>query len=106
MFLLLGFVALGTFVYALATDSYLTAAIGAVLMVTFGMAVAGFRAGARKVAESNESGILIDGANVWAKPLRKAQIEQYLLSYRGGGATPEPQDSTVASPPEMHRQAA
>lgn len=80
--LLLGFVALGTFVYALATSSNLAAAIGAVLVLFFTAAVVGFRVGARKLAESNDSGIAIDGANVWAQPLRRAQIDQYLLSYR------------------------
>ena len=106
--LLLGFVALGTFVYALATESYLTAAIGAVLVIMFGLAVVGFRAGARKVAESNESGIAIDGANVWAKPLRRAEIDQYLLSYRGAPDDVEfdvEDDEFVAAAAE-HRHAA
>jgi hypothetical protein len=88
----------------LAAGSYLTVAIGAALVVLFGAAVVGFRAGARKLAESNDSGIDIDSANMWAKPLRKAQIDQYLLSYRGSEA-----DATqlpVAATAEVHRRAA
>ncbi|PRC43576.1 hypothetical protein C6A85_000000104645 [Mycobacterium sp. ITM-2017-0098] len=106
VFLLLGFVALGTFVYALATESYLTAAIGAVLVIMFALAVVGFRAGARNRAESNESGIAIDGANVWAKPLRRAQINQYLVNYRRDDVIPELADDAGVATPEMHRQAA
>lgn len=81
--LLLGFVALGTFVYALATGSYLAGFIGAGLIVLLAASVVGFRVGARRLAESNDSGIHIDGANIWARPLRREQIDQYLLHYRG-----------------------
>jgi hypothetical protein len=82
---LLVFVALGTFVYALATQSALAGTIGASLVVLMVATVAGFRIGARKRAESNDSGIEIEGANVWARPLRREQIDRYLLSYRGVG---------------------
>jgi hypothetical protein len=82
---LLVFVALGTFVYALATQSALAGIIGAGLVVLIVATVAGFRIGARKRAESNDSGIEIEGANVWARPLRREQIDRYLLSYRGVG---------------------
>jgi hypothetical protein len=81
--LLLAFVALGTFVYALATESALAGIIGGSLVVLMVTSVAGFRIGARKRAESNDSGIEIEGANVWAQPLRREQIDRYLLSYRG-----------------------
>lgn len=108
--LLLGFVALGTFVYALAAGSVLAGAIGAALVVTFGAAVVGFRTGARKLAESNDSGIAIDGANVWAKPLRRAQIDQYLLSYRGIEAdatdAEDADDLAVAATADVYRRAA
>ena len=80
---LLVFVALGTFVYALAVESALAGIIGASLGVLMVATVVGFRVGARKRAESNDSGIEIEGANVWARPLRREQIERYLLSYRG-----------------------
>ena len=81
--LLLGFVALGTFVYALAAQSALAGIIGASLVVFFAASVVGFRFGARKRAESNDSGIEIPGENIWARPLRREQIDRYLRSYRG-----------------------
>ncbi len=81
--LLLAFVALGTFVYALATDSALAGIIGGSLVVLMVASVVGFRIGARNRAKSNDSGIEIEGANVWAQPLRREQIDRYLLSYRG-----------------------
>jgi hypothetical protein len=80
---LLVFVALGTFVYALATESALAGIIGTSLVVLIIASVVGFRIGARNRAESNDSGIEIEGANVWAQPLRREQIDRYLLSYRG-----------------------
>ena len=81
--LLLGFVALGTFVYALAAQDALAGTIGASLVVFFAASVVGFRIGARKRAESNDSGIEIPGENIWARPLRREQIDRYLRSYRG-----------------------
>jgi len=83
LLLLLVFVALGMFVYAPATESALAGILGASLVVLMAASVAGFRVGARKRAESNDSGIEIDGANVWARPLRREQIDRYLSNYRG-----------------------
>jgi hypothetical protein len=80
---LLVFVALGTFVYALATESALAGIIGGSLVVLMVASVVGFRVGARNRAKSNDSGIEIEGANVWARPLRREQVDRYLLSYRG-----------------------
>lgn len=80
---LLTFVALGTFVYALAAGSAAAGIVGAALVVLMVATVAGFRSGARKRAASNDSGIEIEGANVWARPLRREQIDRYLQSYRG-----------------------
>ena len=57
--------------------------IGGILVGLIVATVVGFRVGARKRAESNESGIEIEGANVWARPLRREQIDRYLLRYRG-----------------------
>ncbi|MGZ8714841.1 MAG: hypothetical protein ACXWZX_17010 [Mycobacterium sp.] len=79
---LLMFVSLGTFVYALAAGSAAAGIIGAGLIVLMVATVAGFRVGARKRAASNDSGIEIDGANIWARPLRREQIDRYLQSYR------------------------
>ena len=81
--LLLAFLALGTFVYALAAGSELVGIVGSSLVVLMIAAVAGFRVGARKRAESNDSGIPIEGANIWAQPLRRQQIDRYLQTYRG-----------------------
>lgn len=80
--LLSGFAALGMFVYALATGSPLAGGIGAGLVTLWAAAVVGFRAGARKLAASNESDHPTDGANIWAQPLRREQIDRYLLNYR------------------------
>ena len=81
--LLLGFVALGTFVYALAAESALAGIIGASMVVLMIASVVGFRIGARNRAQSNDSGIEIPGENIWARPLRRDQIERYLSNYRG-----------------------
>jgi len=108
---LLVFVALGTFVYALAAESPLAWIIGAILVVLMTATVVGFRVGARKRAESNDSGFEIEGANIWARPLRREEIDRYLLSHRGtqaGGAQKLPVASTVAAEPTrlMDRRAA
>ncbi|KUI48144.1 hypothetical protein AU198_19140 [Mycobacterium sp. GA-1199] len=109
--LLLSFAALGTFVYALAAQSAVAGIIGAGMVVLMVMAVAGFRVGARKRAESNDSGIEIPSENIWARPLRREQIDHYLSTYRGArdnheqlldAATSMPAESTR----ELERQAA
>jgi hypothetical protein len=100
--LLLAFVALGTFVYALAAQSALAGIIGVILVALMVASVVGFRIGARNRASSNDSGIEIEGANVWAQPLRRDQIDRYLLTYRGAGEGREqtvPVLSAVAAEP-------
>ena len=70
--------------------------IGASLIVLLVASVVGFRIGARNRAESDDSGIPIEGANIWAQPLRREQIDRYLLSYRGGqDAEQEPPAATM-----------
>jgi hypothetical protein len=76
VFLLLVFVALGMFVYALAAESPLAGIFGAGMVVLMIATVAGFRIGSRKRAASNVSGIEIPGENIWARPLRREQIER------------------------------
>lgn len=83
VFLLTGFVALGCFVYALAVESPYAIALGAGVAVCYAAAVVGFRVGARRTAATDESGNPVDGANIWAHPVRRSQIERYLLTYRG-----------------------
>jgi hypothetical protein len=95
---LLTFVALGTFVYALAAGSAAAGIIGAGLIVLTVATVAGFRIGARKRAASNDSGIEIDGANIWARPLRREQIDRYLQSYRTVRENHEQLLQAVAAP--------
>jgi hypothetical protein len=80
--LLLTFVALGTFVYALAAESAVAGIIGAALIVLMTATVVGFRFGARTREASNDSGIDIPGENIWARPLRREQISRYMQNYR------------------------
>jgi hypothetical protein len=81
--LLLVFVALGMFVYALATGGALAGIIAASMAVLMVASVLGFRVGARRRTASNHSGIAIPGENIWAQPLRREQIDRYMQSYRG-----------------------
>lgn len=108
---LLTFVALGTFVYALAAGSAAAGIIGAALVVLMVATVAGFRIGVRTRAASNDSGIEIDGANIWAQPLRREQIDRYLQSYRATRENHEQLLQAVAGPvsdptPWVNRRAA
>ncbi|GFG52296.1 hypothetical protein CQY20_06200 [Mycolicibacterium agri] len=82
LMLLLTFVALGMFVYALAAESPLTGVFGAGIVVLMIAAAVGFRIGARVRAQSNDSGIDIPSENIWARPLRREQIDRYLQNYR------------------------
>ncbi|OBF98658.1 hypothetical protein A5790_02690 [Mycobacterium sp. 852002-51152_SCH6134967] len=108
--LLLSFAALGTFVYALAAQSAVAGIIGAGMVVLMVTAVAGFRVGARKRAESNDSGIEIPSENIWARPLRREQIDHYLSTYRGVRDNHEQLLDAATEVPaearEMERQAA
>jgi len=81
--LLLVFVALGLLVYTLATEGPLAGIIAAGMVVLMVASVVGFRIGARMRTKSNDSGIEIPGENIWARPLRREQIDQYMRSYRG-----------------------
>jgi hypothetical protein len=65
--LLLGFVALGCFVYALAAGSAYAVLIGAALVLSFAAAVAGFRIGDRPA-------------------VRDGEIDRYLQTYRGSSS--------------------
>ena len=98
---LLVFVALGMFVYALATGSAQAGIIGAGLVLLMAASVVGFRIGARKRAESNDSGIEIPGENIWARPLRRGQIDRYLRSYRGARDDHEQMVQAAAEPTRL-----
>jgi hypothetical protein len=97
--LLLAFVALGASVYALAVGSGLAAILGAGTVVLLSAAVVGFRVGARRIAESDESGNPVDGANLWAQPVRQAQIDRYLSMYRGIEPAPTAAQHAEFTPP-------
>ncbi|MFG1929953.1 hypothetical protein ACGFK1_04770 [Mycobacterium sp. NPDC048908] len=96
--LLLVFVALGMFVYALATGGALAGIIAASMAILMVASVVGFRVGARKRTESNDSGIEIPGENIWAQPLRREQIDRYMQSYRSVRDTHEELLQAVAGP--------
>ncbi|WP_006244511.1 hypothetical protein [Mycolicibacterium tusciae] len=111
LLLLLVFVALGMFVYALAAESALAGIIGVSMVVLMVATVVGFRAGARIRSESNDSGIEIPSENIWARPLRREQIDGYLQSYRATRANHEQLLQAVAVPggdptPWVNRRAA
>jgi hypothetical protein len=95
---LLVFVALGMFVYALATESALAGVIAASMVALMVASVVGFRIGARMRAASNDSGIEIPGENIWARPLRREQIDRYMQSYRGMSENEEQLLRAVAVP--------
>jgi hypothetical protein len=80
--MLLVFVALGMFVYALAAESPLAGIFGVGMVMLMIASAVGFRMDARVRAQSNDSGMEIPGENIWARPLRRGQIDQYLQSYR------------------------
>ncbi|OBF41687.1 hypothetical protein A5724_04945 [Mycobacterium sp. ACS1612] len=105
--LLLVFVALGMFVYALATGGALAGIIAASMAVLMVASVVGFRIGARMRTESNDSGIAIPGENIWAQPLRREQIDRYMQSYRGVRDNHEQLVQAAAEPTRlMDRRAA
>jgi hypothetical protein len=80
---LVGFIGLGLFIYALAVGSVLAGVIGVVLIISDAATVMLFRKGARKRAAENDSGIDIPGVNIFATPLKREEIQQYHLIYRG-----------------------
>jgi hypothetical protein len=77
-----GFVFLGLFVAALAMKSAFAGILGIAVASSFGLAVAAFRNGSATLAAAREAGIIGDNANIWARPLRQAQIDGYHLNYR------------------------
>lgn len=82
--LLLGFVSLGVFVACLATGSHLAGLAGVGLLVCIAGAIAGFRVAARQISQASEAGDIDYRASIFATPLRRAQVAQYLDRYRSG----------------------
>ena len=80
--LLVGFVALGLFVGALASGSAVAVAFFVALVVCLAGSVTGFRAASRKLSES---GVFIEATSpvsIFDAPLDEEQIDRYLESYR------------------------
>ena len=108
--LLLGFASLGLFVAALASGSDLAGVAGVSLVACLAVAVAGFRKGARTLAQSRESGEMANNVSIFSVPLRRDQIDRYHENYRSDksrvpqlgrvmaatGVTPPGRDRTLA----------
>ena len=88
--LLLGFASLGLFVAALASGSDLAGVAGVSLVACLGGAVAGFRKGARTLAQSRGSGERANNVSIFSVPLRRDQIDRYHENYRSDkGSVPQ-----------------
>lgn len=88
--LLLGFASLGLFVAALASGSDLAGVAGVSLVACLAGAVAGFRKGARTLAQSRGSGERANNVSIFSVPLRRDQIDRYHENYRSDkGSVPQ-----------------
>ena len=88
--LLLGFASLGLFVAALASGSDLAGVAGVSLVACLAGAVAGFRKGARTLAQSRGSGERANNVSIFSVPLRRDQIDRYHENYRSEkGSVPQ-----------------
>ncbi len=84
LFLLLAFALLGLFPAALANRSGWAALAGVALAGSLVAAVAGFRKGAVKLAQSRKVGDPRHHVSIFSQPLRQEQVDQYYVNYRGG----------------------
>ncbi len=82
--LLVAFIALGTFVAALATGSRWAMVLGVVLIACLAASVAGFRTAARKITRPNAITEPGSAVSIFSTPLRREQVDRYLENYRGG----------------------
>ncbi|WP_273732840.1 hypothetical protein [Mycolicibacterium septicum] len=81
--LLVGFVSLGLFVTALALGSDLAPVAGIALIACLGGAVAGFRTGARRLAQARQPDAPTNNVSIFSTPLRRDETDRYLRNYRG-----------------------
>lgn len=88
--LLFAFVSLGTFVAALSLGSSLATVAAAALIVSVTGAVAGFRAGARRLADGREPGASAHNVSIFSTPLRRDEVDRYLQSYRDAATETAP----------------
>ena len=79
--LLLAFVTLGLFVAALATGSALTVLAGTGLIACLFGSVTGFRAAARRLADSVGLVEPLSPVSIFSIPLRQHQIDRYRQNY-------------------------
>jgi len=82
--LLVAFALLGLFVAALAYRSAWAAAAGVALSASLMVSVAAFREGAARLARSRREGGSLHNVSIWSEPLRREQVDQYFVNYRGG----------------------
>jgi hypothetical protein len=83
LLLLVAFVLLGIFLAALARGSATALIAAGGLLLFLALSVAGFRAGAQKLAHARAAAGATHKASFWADPLRAEQAEQYQRRYRG-----------------------
>ncbi|MFV8166206.1 hypothetical protein ACNQVK_29585 [Mycobacterium sp. 134] len=94
--LLVGFVSLGLFVTALALGSGLAPVAGIALIVCLGGAVAGFRTGARRLAQARQPDAPANNVSIFSTPLRRDEADRYLRNYRGVGDVRATADRAMA----------
>lgn len=80
--LLIAFVSLGLFVAAMALGSDLAFVAGAALIASFAGAVAGFRAGGRKLEEDRLPGASTHNVSMFTTLIDQDQVDRYREMYR------------------------
>ncbi|OBI85099.1 hypothetical protein A9X01_18430 [Mycobacterium asiaticum] len=96
--LLLAFAFLGGLVAALAAESALAIAAAVGLIVCLVVAVAGFRAGSRRLDQSHSVGDSANNTSIFATPLRRDEIDQYLKTYRRQRGSQRPRHGMAVVP--------
>ncbi|WP_155763684.1 hypothetical protein [Mycobacterium asiaticum] len=81
--LLMALAFLGGLVASLAAGSELAIAAAVGLIACLWGAVAGFRAGSRKLDQSPSVGDSINNTSIFAAPMHRDEVERYLNTYRG-----------------------
>jgi hypothetical protein len=94
LLLLVAFVLLGVFVAALARGSAMAPLAGIALLTVLGVSIAGFRAGASKLARASAAAEVTHKVSFWAEPLRTDQVDRYQLRYRPAPGEPAQPAST------------
>ena len=95
LLLLIAFVSLGLFVAAMALGSELALVAGIALIASFGGAVAGFRASARRLNEARRPGAPAHNVSMFSTPIAQDQVDRYREMYRATGQD-RPTDRAMA----------